>query len=85
MVVDDAVPAGYALSSATPSAGTYVPGTGRWTVGPLAVGALNDYVFGPVHGAAGIRYSMLVVGMFGCIASLCFWRASAHLPRELAR
>jgi MFS family permease len=54
-------------------------------LGPLAVGALNDYVFGPVHGAAGIRYSMLVVGMFGCIASLCFWRASAHLPRELAR
>ncbi len=54
-------------------------------LGPLAVGALNDHVFGPVHGAEGIRYSMLVVGMFGCIASLCFWRASAHLPRELVR
>lgn len=54
-------------------------------LGPLAVGALNDFVFGPVHGPAAIRYSMLVVGMFGCIASLCFWRASAHLPRELAR
>lgn len=54
-------------------------------LGPLAVGALNDHVFGPVHGAAAIRYSMLVVGMFGCVASLCFWRASAHLPRELVR
>ena len=54
-------------------------------LGPLAVGALNDHVFGPVHGAAGIRYSMLAVGLLGCIASLCFWRASAHLPRELAR
>ncbi len=39
VVVDDAVPAGYALSSATPSAGSYVPATGRWTVGPLATGA----------------------------------------------
>lgn len=54
-------------------------------LGPLAVGMLNDFVFGPVYGAQAIRYSMLVVGMFGCIASLCFWRAAAHLPRELLR
>ncbi|MBM5810363.1 MAG: MFS transporter [Gammaproteobacteria bacterium] len=54
-------------------------------LGPLAVGLLNDFVFGPQHGAQAIRYSMLVVGLFGCIASLCFWRAAAHLPHELAR
>ncbi len=39
VVVDDPVPAGLALVSATPSVGTFVSGTGRWTVGPLAMNA----------------------------------------------
>lgn len=54
-------------------------------LGPLTIGLLNDHVFGPVHGSGAIRYSMLVVGLLGGLASLLFWRASRHLPTELAR
>ncbi len=54
-------------------------------LGPLAIGALNDHVFGPVHGRDAIRYSMLVVGLFGGLASILFWQASRHLPEELVR
>lgn len=39
VAVDDAVPAGVTLVSATPSAGSYSPPTGRWTIGPMPVGA----------------------------------------------
>lgn len=39
VTVDDALPAGVALVSATPTVGAYVPATGRWTIGPMSVGA----------------------------------------------
>ncbi len=38
VVVVDLLPAGLALSSATPSQGAYAAGTGTWSVGSLAVG-----------------------------------------------
>lgn len=38
VVVTDLLPAGLAFVSAVPSQGAYVPGTGLWTVGPLAGG-----------------------------------------------
>jgi len=53
-------------------------------LGPLLVGALNDHVFGAAHGPGAIRYSMLVVGLLGGLASILFWQASRHLPEELA-
>ena len=37
--VSDLLPAGYAFVSATPSVGSYVSGTGVWTIGALANGA----------------------------------------------
>ncbi|WP_157477099.1 DUF11 domain-containing protein, partial [Lysobacter sp. Root690] len=37
--VNDQLPAGYTLVSATPSVGTYNAGTGVWAVGALASGA----------------------------------------------
>ncbi len=52
-------------------------------LGPLLVGLLNDHVFGPVHGAAAIRYSMLTVGVIGGFSSILFWRASRRLGDEL--
>lgn len=54
-------------------------------LGPLAIGALNDYVFGPHFGQDAIRYSMLVVGLFGGFASVFFWYAARRLPTELVR
>ncbi len=39
VVVNDLLPAGYTFVSATPSQGSYVSGTGVWTVGSLANGA----------------------------------------------
>lgn len=39
VVVDDPIPAGFAPTSAVASVGSFVPGTGRWTVGSLASGA----------------------------------------------
>ncbi len=38
VTVDDLLPAGLVLVSATPSTGAFVPVTGRWTIGPMAVG-----------------------------------------------
>ncbi len=52
-------------------------------VGPLLVGALNDHVFGPLYGTAGIRYSLLTVGLLGGFASVLFWGASRQLREEL--
>lgn len=54
-------------------------------LGPLSVGLLNDYVFGAAHGELAIRYSMLVVGVLGGMASLLFWQASRTLAADLAR
>ncbi len=39
VVVSDLLPAGFTFVSATPTVGTYVPGTGIWTVGNMTVGA----------------------------------------------
>jgi uncharacterized repeat protein (TIGR01451 family) len=66
-VVDDAVPAGYALSSATPSVGTYVAGTGRWTVGPLAVGASATLTMVGTTAAPGTLVNRAVVSAIGII------------------
>ena len=52
-------------------------------LGPLMIGFLNDQVFGPVHGTQAIRYSMLVVGLLGGLASVFFWAASRRLGDEL--
>jgi len=53
-------------------------------LGPLLVGVLNDHVFGYEHGAAAIRYSLLVVGVLGGSACWLFWAASRRLKQELA-
>jgi uncharacterized repeat protein (TIGR01451 family) len=39
-VVTDKLPAGLAFVSASPSQGTYQPGTGQWSVGTLASGGV---------------------------------------------
>jgi len=53
-------------------------------LGPLIVGALNDYVFGPIYGEQAIRYSLLTVGIVGGMASILFWQASRTLGADLA-
>lgn len=53
-------------------------------LGPLSIGLLNDYVFGPMYGAPGIRYSMLVMGVLGGFASILFWLGSRDLREEMA-
>ncbi|QDX80148.1 hypothetical protein B9N43_02065 [Denitratisoma sp. DHT3] len=53
-------------------------------LGPLTVGLLNDHYFGPTHGPLAIRYSMLVVGLLGGLASLLFWQAARTLREDLA-
>ena len=65
VVVDDPVPAGFALMSATPSVGTYVPGTGRWTVGPLAVGASATLTMVGTTAAPGTLVNRAVVTGIG--------------------
>ncbi len=52
-------------------------------LGPLSIGLLNDHVFGPIYGAQGIRYSLLVMGVMGGFASLLFWQASRDLKSEM--
>ena len=54
-------------------------------LGPLAIGFLNDYVFGPIYGDEAIRYSILVIGLVGGLASILFWQASKSLNADLAR
>ncbi|MBT4521699.1 MAG: MFS transporter [Halieaceae bacterium] len=53
-------------------------------LGPLIVGALNDYVFGPVYGEMAIRYSLLTLSILGGMASILFWQASRSLVADLA-
>ena len=53
-------------------------------IGPLLVGALNDYVFGPTYGDLAIRYSLLTVAVLGGMASILFWQASRTLAEDLA-
>lgn len=54
-------------------------------LGPLSVGLLNDFVFAAEHGELAIRYSMLVIGVLGGLASVLFWLASRTLAADLAR
>jgi len=51
-------------------------------LGPLIVGVLND-AWDLRWGVNAIRYSMLVIGVLGGMASLFFWKASGHLHRDL--
>jgi predicted MFS family arabinose efflux permease len=51
-------------------------------LGPLLVGMLNDY-FEPQYGREAIRYSLLIVGSMGGLASILFWEASRTLREEL--
>ncbi len=51
-------------------------------LGPLTIGLLNDHVFAG-YGAEAIRYSMLVVGILGGMASILFWQASRTLREEM--
>jgi predicted MFS family arabinose efflux permease len=54
-------------------------GTGPWLVG------LESDLLKPVLGADSIRWAMLSTAGTWLIAAWCFWMASRHLPRELAR
>ncbi len=53
-------------------------------VGPILVGAMNDYLF-VEHGVDAIRYSLAVMGVLGGFASLAFWMASKTLRSDLDR
>lgn len=53
-------------------------------LGPLLVGVLNDYAFGPSYGDQAIRYSLLTMSILGGLGSLLFWRASRTLAADLA-
>jgi MFS family permease len=52
--------------------------------GPLVVGFLNDRLEGR-FGAEAIRYSLLVVGLVGVLASAFFWMAGRSLAEDLRR
>jgi predicted MFS family arabinose efflux permease len=51
-------------------------------MGPLTAGILSDY-FTEAHGADGLRYAMLVVGLIASVGVLMFVLASRSLPRDL--
>ena len=51
-------------------------------MGPLTAGILSDY-FTETHGADGLRYAMLVVGLIASVGVLMFVLASRSLPRDL--
>lgn len=53
-------------------------------LGPLLVGLMNDRLFAGLGNEA-IRYSLLVMGMVGGLASLVFWLSSLGLREDLAR
>ncbi len=53
-------------------------------LGPLAVGALNDYLAAE-FGDTAIRYSLLIVGSLGGFSSILFWQASKSLAEGLAK
>ena len=51
-------------------------------MGPLTAGILSDY-FTEAHGADGLRYAMIVVGLIASIGVLMFILAARNLPRDL--
>jgi uncharacterized repeat protein (TIGR01451 family)/fimbrial isopeptide formation D2 family protein len=65
VVVDDPVPSGLSITGAAPSVGTYVAGTGRWTVGPLAVGASATLTLIGTTAAAGTVINRAVISGTG--------------------
>ncbi len=52
-------------------------------LGPLSVGVLTDFVYGPIYGDDAIRYSLLTVGLLGGLASILFWQASRTLAADI--
>jgi len=53
-------------------------------LGPLIIGYLNDR-FAAEYGDEGIRYSLVIMGAIGGLASIAFYLASRNLPADLAR
>jgi predicted MFS family arabinose efflux permease len=53
-------------------------------LGPLAVGALNDYLT-PTYGPEAIRYSLLILVVANLIAAYHFSRAAGTIREDLAR
>jgi MFS family permease len=53
-------------------------------LGPLFFGMLSD-AFAPFAGAESVRWVLYGAAWLGIIPALFFWRARAHLARELAR
>jgi len=51
-------------------------------MGPLTAGILSD-LFTETHGADGLRYAMIVVGLIASIGVLMFILAARSLPRDL--
>jgi MFS family permease len=53
-------------------------------LGPLAVGALSDYVnVGMGMGKAeGVRWALIISTLFGFVAATCFWLARARIREE---
>jgi hypothetical protein len=48
----------------------------------LTAGILSD-LFTETHGADGLRYAMIVVGLIASIGVLMFMLAARNLPRDL--
>ncbi|HUG46608.1 MAG TPA: MFS transporter [Sphingomicrobium sp.] len=53
-------------------------------LGPLFFGMLSD-AFAPVAGAESVRWVLFGAAWLGLIPAFFFWRARAHLGKELAR
>jgi predicted MFS family arabinose efflux permease len=51
-------------------------------MGPLTAGILSD-LFTETHGADGLRYAMIVVGLIASVGVLMFIMAARSLPRDL--
>lgn len=65
VAIDDVLPAGLVFVSATPSAGVFVPATGRWTIGPMAVGASSTLSLVATVAQAGTLVNRAVVSGVG--------------------
>lgn len=53
-------------------------------VGPLTVGALNDWL-APVYGPQAVRYSLMSACVTSVLGALCLWWASASLADDRLR
>jgi len=54
-------------------------------LGPLGVGAISDFISGPLGlGAAeGVRWSLMIFTLFGAVASGLFWLARRTIREEM--